>query len=96
MGNNDGNEVCVMCGRNLEDEEDATGISSGVAKENDGFHESDSPWEVIGSCCARKVEGFIEHHEGLTKFLEDVAKNPSMGDTAKQIAYELNITLGKD
>ncbi|MCK5607643.1 hypothetical protein KAR91_37510 [Candidatus Pacearchaeota archaeon] len=95
MSNEEGNETCVMCGRQLEDEEDATGISSGVAKENDGFNASDTPWEVIGSCCAPKLEGFLEHHEGVTKFIEDACNDLSMGETARQIAYELKIPLGK-
>ena len=92
----DGNEVCVLCGRLLEDEEDATGISSGVAKENDGFYASDTPWEVVGSCCARQFDGFMQSHGSLTEFIEKVAKDPSMGEAAKHIAYEMNITLGKD
>jgi hypothetical protein len=93
----DGNEVCTMCGRHLDDEEDAMGISGGVAKENDGFHESDSPWEVVGSYCgcSNKVEGFIRSHKELTKFFEKASKDSSLGEMASHLAYEMNITLGK-
>lgn len=89
----DGNEVCVMCGRRLDDEEDATGISGGVAKENDGFYMSDTPWEVVGSCCSGKLHGFIEAHVSLTEFLNEAVNKSLLEEKVRHLAYELNIIL---
>lgn len=91
----DGGENCVMCKRRLVDNEDALGIVAGVAKEGDGFHGADVHERIICDDCSPKIEGMINHHEELTKFFKGLAKDTSMQDSVAQIAYELNIDLGR-